>query len=136
MNLSDRDRAIDRSLTRQGGQPRLICAECGAALLRRGGGAVCGKDAAHVGYMEAPSQAEYVFLARLERAHVHPERIVAELTDARRRGLSFLILREHNWGTHERCRLLPALGVNIVCAAAPPRPRPIENLWGKDKEDA
>ncbi len=98
---------------------------------------MCGKDGAHRGFAEAPERADYLFLARLERARAHPERILAELTDARRRKLSFLILREHNWGSHGRCRLLPALGVDYTCEAAVAPPPPIANLWGNERrEDA
>jgi len=131
---SDRDRAVDRSLTRRGGQPRLICEECGSALLRRSGAPVCGKDAAHGGFVEAPSHADQVVLGRLR--HAHADKILDSLTEARRRRLGFLILRLHNWGSHQHCRWLAAVGVSIVCDAAAPRPRPIDNLWGKESEDA
>jgi hypothetical protein len=127
--MDTRQKAVEHSLTRSGGQPDLICAECGGRLIRSGYLLACGREGQHTGMVKAPSTADYRLLHRLRQ----PEDVgqLRGLDDRARNRLAFLVLRLHNWDDHGCCHWLAALGAVTVCTSLRGGVRPICNLWGK-----
>jgi hypothetical protein len=125
MPEAERQRAIQATATYPDGQPRYLCAECGARLILRENGLGCGRDVFHAGMAPAPHPSEATILVRLQRGGGG----IDELTTSQTRRISYFILRYHAWGQHGLCRWLSALGIRPAGCDPPAPERSESSLW-------
>jgi hypothetical protein len=125
---TDRERAVEAARVGKGGQPRLLCAQCGARVVRRGTSLFCPQEVTHVG-LALPASAQEARLLVAMRVRPSDWRMdqLDGLPVALRNRLAYLIIRDHNWGDHRLCDWLPRLGTDRPECA--PVNRPVVSLW-------